>query len=259
MDKKRRNILEKTLFSLLGKAPGSFLAVLDEDGWLSVKEIHRILQARKGCGFLTPATIRQFVDLYMPERFELRDNMIRVRPEYMEPGLLVHEYVSPPDRLYVPVRPKAHAHVMKNGLLPPSNRKWIVLAAGKKDAEALGKRRDAAPITGEVDCIVAERLGVCFFRADGPLYLVDRLPSACITLPPLPEEAGHDNIAKERSESRKKKETASGMEKPSTPLPGSFFPGTPPSFIKSEKGRKGRKKEPEWKQKRRRAKKYTGR
>ena len=259
MDKKQRNRLEKILFSLLGKAPGSFITILDEEGWLSVKEIHRILASVKDSGPLTPAGIRQFVDLYQPEKFELRNNRIRVRPEYMDPDLLIMEYVSPPDKLYVPVRPKAHSHVLKKGLIPPSNKSWIILTTDNESAMTMGRRRDKEPLIGEVSCAIAENMGVCFFRADGPLYLAERLPMECLNLPPLPEEQEHGKVSKDRDRRKEGGDTVDEKVKPvqSQVMPGSFFPDAPPSFIKKEgKKRKGRKRKPSWKDERHKAKRH---
>lgn len=262
MDRKQRKRLEKILFSLLGKAPGSFLAILDDEGWLSVKEIHRILASIKGIGFLTPALIRQFVELYQPEKFEISNNRIRVRPEYMDMDLLIMEYASPPERLYVPVRPRAHAHVLKNGLIPPSNKSWIVLATDNESAMTIGMRRDKEPLISEVNCAMAENLGVSFFRADGPLYLAERLPPEALALPPLPEEQEHAKISRgtghsSKGEDKVGKRDEKAKSAPSTVTPGSFFPDAPPSFIKKEdKNRKGRKRKPSWKDERRKAKRH---
>jgi putative RNA 2'-phosphotransferase len=262
MDKRRRQFVEKVLFSMLGKVPCSFLVVLDDGGWLSVKEIHKALQDVDGCGFLTPALIKQFIDVYRPDRFETDGKRIRVKPEYRSPSVLVTEYAPPPHLLYLPVRPKAHAHVLKKGLMPPSGKRWIVLLENKADAERLGKRRDSSPVIGKI-CGSAEERGACFFRTSGGLYLIDRIEPEWIELPPLPEDTD-ETIGKEARKSKdREKGKGKGKEAAGKAVtPGSFFPSAPPDFsgrpssFGKRRKRSGRKDEPAWKKERRRSGRY---
>lgn len=236
------------------------MAVLEEGGWLPVKEIHKILCQVEGVKFLTPAILRQFIDTYRPDQFQIEGDRVRVHPQLQGPNIFFMDCVSPPETLYLPVRPKSHAHVLKHGISPASNKLWIVLATEKKSAVVIGKRRDADPVIAAVDCIKAESRGTLFFKGDGELYMATFLEPEWLSLPPLPEK---DEYATVETDKRKESGGSPGLkqrpEVPESPMvSGSFFPSGHPSFINKSKPGKGltkrhggKKSEPAWKKERR--------
>ncbi|MBE9541131.1 MAG: hypothetical protein IMF01_02335, partial [Proteobacteria bacterium] len=175
MDKRELKRLEKILFAMLGRQPDAFGIIMDEGGWLSIKELHQALMKETGFSHITPRGLTQFFSLYRPEKFEWQENHVRVRPELQSPDLTIYKEATPPELLYVSIRPKAHAHVIAHGLQSSNNKKWIVLSTEKEMALKIGKRRDKDPIIAEIMALKSNKAGVVFRRAGKGLYLVESL------------------------------------------------------------------------------------
>jgi putative RNA 2'-phosphotransferase len=114
--------MEKILFAMLGRHPDAFGIVLDEGGWFSIKELHQAVMKETGFHHITPRDLTQFFSLFRPEKFEWKENFVRVKPELQSPDLTIYKEAIPPELLYVSIRPKAHAHVIARGLQSINNR-----------------------------------------------------------------------------------------------------------------------------------------
>jgi putative RNA 2'-phosphotransferase len=254
MNKRDLAKLQKMLLSILGKCPDAFGVLLEEGGWITMKRLHKVIQAEQGFAHITPRSLIQFFTLYRPDEFELRDQSVRIRPELRTEAAAHPEVAEPPNILYVCIRPRAHAHVLANGLRPSGTDKWIALSTTKDMALRIGKRRDPAPIMAEVMARKACEAGVVFRKSGDLLYVVDGLGPEHLGLPALPKTRTTEREKTEKSLPVGKR-TASGSAPPSE-HPGSFIlrdkPSTLPASDKDRTRRKGsRTRDPEWKQERR--------
>ncbi len=223
MKKRDQKRLTKLIFAILARNPFEFGIVPDEGGWISIKDVRWALGQQGAFKSLSVRGLQQFFELYSPEKMEMRDRSVRVLPEYQSSDLLQYRQVDPPSLLYLPVRPRAHAHVVQKGLVPPAGKKWIVLWPDKELALNAGRRRDARPLIGTVNTAAAQAQGALFFRAGESLFLVQWLQASWIELPPVPEKP-----------ERKAKQVSAGNDAQTAPqdvkpgqLPGSFIPEFP--------------------------------
>ncbi len=261
MDKQELKRLEKILFAMLGRQPDAFGIVLDEGGWVSIKELHQALMKEAGVSHITPKGLTQFFSLYRPEKFEWQENHVRVRLELQGPDLTVYKEATPPELLYVSIRPKAHAHVIARGLQSSNNKKWFVLSTKKEIALRIGRRRDRDPVIAEVMALKSSNAGVVFRRAGKLLYLVEGLDPQWMNIPPLPPVREKDKHKEPKTSEAK----PGGKKIPRDSAPrleqiGAFVLRDTPSHIvsseldKRKRNKKSRDRDPEWKKARRRRK-----
>jgi putative RNA 2'-phosphotransferase len=254
MNKRDLAKLRKILLSILGKCPNAFGVVLEEGGWITMKRLHKVVQAEQGFAHITPRSLVQFFALYRPDEFELQDQSVRIRPALRTEAAEHPEVAEPPDVLYVCIRPRAHAHVLANGLRPSGTDKWIALSTTKDMALRIGMRRDPAPITAKVMASKASEAGIVFRKTGDFLYLVDGLGPEYLGVPALPKTRTTEREKTEKSLPVGKR-TVSGSAPPSE-RPGSFILRDRPSTLAESTGGRKRQKgtrtrDPEWKQERR--------
>ena len=261
MDKRELKRLEKILFAMLGRQPDIFGIVLDEGGWILIKDLHRAVMKETGFPHITPKDLTQFFSLYRPEKFEWQENYVRVKPELQGPDLTIYKEATPPELLYVSIRPKAHAHVIARGLQTSKNKEWIVLSTEKEMALRIGMRRDKDPVIVEVMALKSDKAGVVFRRAGKLLYLVEGLGPQWMNIPPLPPVWEKDKQKKPKSSEAKPggKKIPTGIA-PRLEQIGAFVLSDTPSHIvssgldKRKKNKKSSDHDPEWKKARRRKK-----
>lgn len=252
--------MEKILFAMLGRQPDAFGIVMNEGGWISIKELHLTLMKETGFSHITKRGLTQFFSLYRPEKFEWQENYVRVRLELQSPGLTIYKEATPPELLYVSIRPKAHAHVIAHGL-QSSNNKRIVLSTEKELALKIGKRRDKDPIIAAIMALKSSEAGIVYRKAGELLYLVEGLDPQWINIPPLPPVREKDKHREPKSSKAKPggKKIPKGSA-PSLEQIGAFVLRDTPSHIvsseldKRNKNKKSRNRDPEWKKARRRKK-----
>ncbi len=226
MNKRNRKRLEKLIFAILARNPFEYGIVPDEEGWVRLKDLHYALMQGEVFRSLSVKGLEQYFDLYRPERMEHSGRYVRVLPEFHAPGLLTFTQVSPPIRLYVPVRPRAHAHVMRRGIRSNGNTKWIVLWPDIDRAFAAGRRRDRDPVIGIIKTDVAQSCGGLFFMAGEEVFLTQWLEPSWLELPPLPES--EEKQAEQRRKGHKSKKPPASQHRLDTP--GSFIPTFPPQW-----------------------------
>ncbi len=253
--------MEKILFAMLGRQPDAFGIVLDKGGWVSIKELHQALMKESGVSHITKRGLTQFFSLYRPEKFEWQENHVRVRPELQGTDLTIYKEATPPELLYVSIRSKAHAHVIARGLQTSSNKKWVVLSTEKEMALRIGMRRDKDPVIAEVMALKSNKAGVVFRKAGKVLYLVEGLDTQWMNIPPLPPVREKDKHREPKSGEAKPvgKKIPKGIA-PRLEQIGAFVLSDTPSHIvssyldKTNKKKKSRDRDPEWKKARRRRK-----
>ncbi len=242
MNKRNRKRLEKLIFAILARNPYEYGIVPDENGWIRLKDLHYALMQGEVFRSISVKGLEQYFDLYRPDRMELSGRYVRVLPEFQAPGLLAFPQVSPPARLYVPVRPRAHAHVLRRGMRPNTGAKWIVLWPDMEKALVAGRRRDRDPLVGIINTDVAQSCGGLFFMAGGEIFLSQWLEPSWLELPPLPESEERQAVQQGRQRYSTRKDAVS-QDHANTP--GSFIPTFPSQWpglygdgdVKARRGR----------------------
>jgi putative RNA 2'-phosphotransferase len=256
MDKRELRRMEKMLFAMLGRHPDAFGVVLDKGGWISIKELRQAVVEEKGFSYITPRGLTQFFSLFRPEKFEWQENFVRVKLELQSSNLTIYKEATPPELLYVSIRPKAHAHVIARGLQSINNKKWVALSIEKEVALKIGMRRDRNPIIAEIMALKSNKAGVVYRKAGKLLYLVESLDPQWMNIPPLPPVREKDKYKESKSSESKpgSKKIPKGSATPLEQI-GAFVLRNTPSYhtVSSESGKrkrnnkKFRDSDPEWK------------
>ena len=241
MDRRNRKRLTKLIFAILARNPFEYGLVPDVQGWVKVKDLHWALMQAGEFRSLSVKGLQQFFDLYRPDRMEICGKHVRVLPEFHAPDLLYFPQASPPQVLYMAVRPKAHAHVLKRGMRPAGEMKWILLCPEREQALTLGRRRDSEPLVAVIRTGIALSHGAVFRRAGEILYLTQWIDPAWLELPPLPESMEKSGNGKKNVKSDVKDENESDRSKK---MPGSFIPEFPsqwPEWYGEREGKRARR------------------
>jgi putative RNA 2'-phosphotransferase len=225
---KQLESLARMLTYILCHRPDEFCLVLNDDGFIPLKQLLSALAAEPGWSFVRRHHLEQLVGLLSPPAFEIASNQIRaLSPEPARLRRAPGE--TPPALLYIAIPPKAHARVWEEGLRPPPNRE-LVLATTQEAAVKLGRRRAPHPIVVIVQAQAAARRGLELTGYGEGLYLAPALPRELLQLPPPP-------VVPERP-------------KPETvrPTPGTFVPDLAKLYQPPQKLHgKTKKDEPAWK------------
>jgi len=227
--------LEKLVSYILGRRPDEFGLVLDEEGYIFLRDLVRAISEEPGWGYVRKSHINEILMTSREPPFVIenekiravnRDDALRFREDILVPGLLYHC-----------VRRKAYPVVCRQGILPLGQSR-VFLATTQDLACRMGKRREPAPILLNVQARKASEAGVRFLRHGEFIYVTDHIPVGYFTGPPLPEE-------------RKKEASVSKREPVAVPkgLPGSFTLDVKrsQSLQRQALKRKGLKKEVAWK------------
>lgn len=232
--RQQRQALSRFLIYVLGHRPDEFGLVLDEQGFVPLKELLMAVKEEEGWSFVREGHISELLRESDRTGFEVKDKMIRARPKDSALVFGAPEIVSPPNLLYHAARGKAYPVILEHGL-GPGPRPWVPLFTTRELALRVGKRRDSQPVLLTIHAARAEARGVIFTRPQELIYLVESLAPEFLTGPPLP---------KERPAAEKKKKAS----KPEPPIPGSFLldPNHDPDLgRRPEKKKKG--KAQDWK------------
>lgn len=209
---REREQLKGFLTYILGRNPYEFGLVPDENGYVKIKDLLKVLSEEEGWGHAKQQSINELIIALPDPGIEIEDNHIRAtdRENLLKPLLCE----AAPRLLYTGIRKKAHGHILENGIMPYDNINFIVLSSDKTMAERIARRKDPQPLIVTVNTHDAENLGVMFLSAGGNLYLARQLPINSFTTPPLPsfDESHWKSVKKKTSEPK----TAS--------MPGSFIP-----------------------------------
>ncbi len=245
MHRRNQKRLSKLIFAILARNPFEYGIVPDEHGWVRLKDLHWALRQGDAFPALSAGGLQQFFELYRPEKMEIKAKLVRVLPEFHAPEMLDFPQSVPPARLYLPIRPRAHAHVLTHGVRPCGNLKWIVLWKECEQAITAGKRRDREPIIAMLDTSAALREGAVFRCAGDEIFLTQWLNTRWLDLPPLPES--RESVLKNTAKEERVVQARSKAEDDRM-TPGSFIPDALPLWYSkkqgkvSKRGGKGRKR-----------------
>lgn len=208
MDKFTRKKLSKLMSYILRHRPDEFGLVLDEEGFVSLKELHRAIVEEEGWSFVRMPYLQEVVNTCDKQRFEIREGKIRAYYGHSVPIKITYEPTEPPKILFHGTRRKTYPIILGEGL-KPMGRQYVHLTTQKELALRMGRRRDPEPVLLEIQAKRAYEDGIVFYRANELIYLVDYVSTEYIVGPSLKKL----NI--ERPKEKKTKEVRE--------LPGSFF------------------------------------
>ena len=178
--------LAKLLRYILGRRPDEFGLVLESDGFAPLKELLQAIKEEEGWSYVRLADLREVL-MIEPDRFEVRDDRIRLAPQGLPEPMVAPGPVSPPEILYFGARQKAYPHILSQGL-SPTRYPYVCLASLEDLALRIGRRRDPKPVLIKVHATRAHEEGISFSRYHELIYLVSSLPPAYLDGPPLPRE-----------------------------------------------------------------------
>jgi putative RNA 2'-phosphotransferase len=235
--KKNPKDLAKLLAYALGRRPYEFGLVPDTEGYVRIKTLLQALGEEAGWKYVRENHLREVLLSVSDPPVEMVESRIRARHRDRLPKAAYEP--SPPGLLYHCVRRRAWPHVRQKGL-KPGGEAQVCLTADPEAAVRRGRRIDPEPVLVTVHTTGALDLGVVFSRFGPGFFLVEEVPAACITGPPLPKT---------------KEEPAKAKPAPAVTVktPGSFLLDlTGKRKDRPSKAGKRRKKDPDWKRERRR-------
>jgi len=184
MDIKKVTQLSRFLQYMLGRRPDEFGLVVDDDGFLPLNDVLKVLH---GEGW--PHVRRnhlESLDFHLGKpTLEIQAHLLRARDRTQ---LVRHRDAADlPKVLHAPIRRRAYEAVMQHGLRPRGHTGRVVLFADPSWALKAGRRHDPQPVIVTVNVQAATDAG-CLFRQFGEtIFLTDRLPPACCRLPRPPK------------------------------------------------------------------------
>jgi len=200
--------LSKFIFYILGRKPHGFGLVLDDNGFVKIKELLRVMSEEDGWKHVRRKHIDEIQLMISNPPIEINDKLIRAKCRDDLPEYKIAKHL--PKLLYTCTRRKAYPFVTDKGIFP-SGYKQVVLSSDRELTERIGKRIDPEPVVLTVQVIKAVDEGVVFYNAGESLFLSDHIKPGCFTGPPLPKEKS------------KPTKTEKPEEKPPPIIPGSFF------------------------------------
>jgi putative RNA 2'-phosphotransferase len=174
--------LSKLMAYVLRHRPDEFGLVLDEDGFVSLKELQQAIAEEEGWSHVRLSHITEAAYSNNREHFEIKDERIR----HSLPHNIPYEPVPPPRILYYGTRRRAYPHILQRGL-DTMGRTYCHLATSPELAMRIGRRRDPDPLLVEIQAQKAAEDGITFYQANPLIYLTNHIPPAYINGPPLPK------------------------------------------------------------------------
>ncbi|MGQ9689218.1 MAG: RNA 2'-phosphotransferase [Desulfobaccales bacterium] len=222
--------LARMLTYILCHRPDEFGLVLDEAGFIPVKQLLAVLAAEPGWGQVRRHHLEQLAALSQPPRFELAGD--KIRGLIPGPAAMRRPAGDMPARLYAAILPKAHDRVFESGLKAPPGQE-LLLTDTPEAALKLGRRRSPEPVLVTIQARAATDEGITFHRYGESLFLAQEIPRKFLHLAPPPQKP-------EKAKTEK--------IQPPPPLPGTVGLDLPAFLEKPPQARgKGKKGEPAWK------------
>ena len=200
--------LEKLISYILARRPDEFGLVLDDQGFVRLKDLLKAISEEPGWRYVRKSHIQEVLLTSCKESFVLEDD--KIRAVFRDRALNPDVEIIPPKLLYHCVRRRAYPVVCKQGVIPLGQPR-VLLATTEELAQRIGRRRDPAPVLLTVQAQRAFEAGVTFSKQGEFIYVTDHVPVGYFTGPPLPRE-------KKKEDSKPKKEPVAIPEA----LPGSF-------------------------------------
>jgi putative RNA 2'-phosphotransferase len=176
--------LSKLMAYILRHRPDEFGLVLDEDGFISLKELQQAIAEEEEWTYVRRSHIMEVVYTSNRERFEVQDEKIRAIYGHSLPHRIHYAPAAPPKILYHGTRRRAYPHILQQGL-HPMGRQYVHLATSSELAMRIGRRRDPQPLLVEIHAQRASEEGIPFYQANLLIYLADYIPPSYIIGPSI--------------------------------------------------------------------------
>ena len=196
--------LSKLMTYILRHRPDEFGLVLDEDGFVSLKELVQAIAEEKGWSYVRRSHIMEVASTSERERFEIQDEKIRAIYGHSLPHRIHYEPAAPPKILYHGTRRKSYQHILQRGL-DPMGRSYVHLTTSPELAVRIGRRRDLQPVLLEIQAQRASEEGVALYLANPLIYLADHIPSSFINGPPISKVVPEQKRPQSRTTNKEEK------------------------------------------------------
>lgn len=196
--------LSKLMTYILRHRPDEFGLVLDEDGFVSLKELVQAIAEEKGWSYVRRSHIMEVASTTERERFEIQDEKIRAIYGHSLPHRIHYETAAPPTILYHGTRRKSYQHILQRGL-DPMGRSYVHLTTSPELAMRIGRRRDPQPVLLEIQARRASEEGITFYLVNPLIYLVNHIPSSYINGPPISKVLPEKKRAAKRTSGKEEK------------------------------------------------------
>lgn len=190
--------LARFLDYILGRRPDEFGLVPDSEGFVSIKDLLKVMQEEEGWRFVRQGALNEVV-LSLPDApVEISGKQIRAVERDLLPSPTAPE--SLPKLLYAAVREKAHAAVLEKGILPLGGLPHVVMSSDRAMAERIGSRIDTEPLILTIQVEWATQRGVRIRQFGENLFLSPSIPVGAFMAPPLPKEKPEISLNKKLEE-----------------------------------------------------------
>jgi putative RNA 2'-phosphotransferase len=171
--------LSKEVSYALRHSPAEYGLKLDEDGWVSIKQLIEALKKKEKWASLNLEDLFKMVETSDKKRHEIIDNKIRASYGHSISTKIQKEAVEPPEYLYHGTARRFIQSIKENGLLS-QERQYVHLSIDKDTAFQVGKRRDETPVILTVKAKLAWKNGVLFYKGNDKVWLSDSIKSEYI-------------------------------------------------------------------------------
>ncbi len=187
MDKHLRqtNQLLKMVTYILERRPDEFGLVLDENGYVKMKDLVKALSEEKGWRHIRQTQIERLLTTLSDVPLECRGQLIRSKNREHLPSL--DRVSQPPGLLYTCVRKRAYPAVVNNGISGFGSPR-VILATQQKMAQRIGRRYDHQAVMVTVHTRHCLKKNIVFYCGGELLFWTEKIPPDCFTGPPLPQE-----------------------------------------------------------------------
>lgn len=171
--------LSKEISYALRHAPWEYELELDNNGWVSVKQLLIALKENSKWESVTIGDLEHIIESSDKKRHELVNGRIRALYGHSVPMKILKESAEPPVLLFHGTARRFLESIENKGLLP-KGRQYVHLSNDIETALQVGKRRDVKPVILEIDAKKACNEGVKFYLGNDKVWLTDNIPSKYI-------------------------------------------------------------------------------
>lgn len=173
--------LSKIISHALRHNPAAYELVMDEKGWVSLKDL--VIGLRCSSKEWTNIQVQHIEDMVNnspKKRFEISNNNIRALYGHSSAVHLSLDPAEPPAQLFVSLSAEEWEEA-KNWGVKPSLRQYVHLSVRQDDAQDIGNKRDQEHILISVQAKDAFQAGNAFYAASPDVWLADTIPAEFLT------------------------------------------------------------------------------
>ena len=168
--------LSKEISYALRHAPWEYELELDEEGWVSTKQLLFSLRENKQWTNISEEQLVKMIALSEKKRHEIRNGKIRAHYGHSLPMKIKKREQNPPDVLYHGTTLKSKENIETEGL-QPRQRQYVHLSEDLKTALDVGKRREEEPVILVINAQQAHTDGIKFYYGNEKVWLADYIPA----------------------------------------------------------------------------------